>query len=144
MRSAGAGTSRDVSLLHPGGWRGSLRGGAATGAWLAARPARIAPPPTLAGKLGTQAPATVAKLDQAIKASKALGEVPDERVETAAEAWERYLLFKRVIRQAYGKSSKQYQRIHIRDRPPPRRSPPPRRPQPRQSPRRTTRGEQRP
>lgn len=66
------------------------------------------------GEFGIKAPKTVKELDEAITANKAFCKARDDRATTYGPAWERYLSFKRVVRDAYGPTSKQYKRIHIR------------------------------
>ncbi len=66
-------------------------------------------------EFGTKAPQTVIELDEAVAASKQVSEAQDKRSQAYGPAWDRYLAFKRVVCDAYGPSSKQYRRIHIRE-----------------------------
>jgi hypothetical protein len=66
------------------------------------------------GTFGQLAPRTVIELNEAIAANKALAEAREERAEAYGPAYERYLRFKRVVRDGLGAKSKQYKRIHVR------------------------------
>jgi hypothetical protein len=68
----------------------------------------------LGGDFGTRAPQAVTELEESIVANKACSKARDERAGAYGLAYERYLAFKKVVRAAYGPTSKQYQRIHIR------------------------------
>jgi hypothetical protein len=68
----------------------------------------------LAGEFGQKAPVTVKELNEAIAANKSLSEARDTRAQAYGPAYERYLRFKRVVRDALGATSKQYKRIHVR------------------------------
>ena len=68
----------------------------------------------LAGEFGQKAPVTGKELNEAIAANKALAEARDARAQAYGPAYERYLRFKRVVRDALGATSKQYKRIHVR------------------------------
>lgn len=63
---------------------------------------------------GKQAPGALVVLGDAIEANKALSDARHERAISYGEAYERYLRFKRVVRDALGQKSKHYKRIHIR------------------------------
>jgi hypothetical protein len=63
---------------------------------------------------GKKAAGTVKELNEAIGANKALSEARDVRARSYGPAYERYLRFKRVVRDALGATSKQYKRIHLR------------------------------
>jgi hypothetical protein len=66
------------------------------------------------GTFGQLAPQTVIELNEAIAANKALSGARDERAAAYGPAYERYLRFKRVVRDGLGARSKQYKRIHVR------------------------------
>jgi hypothetical protein len=63
---------------------------------------------------GKKAAGTVKELNEAIVANKALSEAREVRARSYGPAYERYLRFKRVVRDALGSTSKQYKRIHLR------------------------------
>ena len=64
---------------------------------------------------GTKAAGAVKELNEAIVANKALAAAREARARSYGPAYERYLRFKRVVRDALGATSKQYKRIHLRD-----------------------------
>jgi len=64
---------------------------------------------------GTKAAATVKELNEAIAANKALSAAREARARSYGPAYEKYLRFKRVVRDALGATSKQYKRIHLRE-----------------------------
>jgi len=66
------------------------------------------------GTFGQLAPRTVIELNEAIAANKALADAREERAAAYGPAYERYLRFKRVVRDGLGAKSKQYKRIHVR------------------------------
>ncbi len=51
---------------------------------------------------------------EAIDANKALAKAKTDRATAYAPTYEKFLRFKQVVRNAYGPSSKQYKRIHLR------------------------------
>jgi hypothetical protein len=63
---------------------------------------------------GKKAAGAVKELNEAITANKALSEARELRAKSYGPAYERYLRFKRVVRDALGPKSKQYKRIHLR------------------------------
>ena len=63
---------------------------------------------------GKKAAGAVKELNEAIVANKALAEAREVRARSYGPAYERYLRFKRVVRDALGSTSKQYKRIHLR------------------------------
>jgi hypothetical protein len=63
---------------------------------------------------GQQAAGTVKELNEAIAANASLAEAGDRRAQAYGPAYERYLRFKRVVRDELGAKSKQYKRIHLR------------------------------
>jgi hypothetical protein len=71
----------------------------------------------LQGELGTQGAATVKALNASIAANKALNKAQMARSQAYGPAYESYLAFKRVVRDALGPGSKQYRRIHLRASP---------------------------
>lgn len=68
----------------------------------------------LQGPFGQKAAATMAEFDEAITAHKRLGEARTTRANAFDPAYEAYLRFKRVVRDAYGATSVEYKRIHLR------------------------------
>ena len=68
----------------------------------------------LQGELGTQAPKTIKELTEAVAANKAMSKAQLERAAAYGPAYEAYLGFKRVVRDALGPTSKEYKRIHLR------------------------------
>ncbi len=68
----------------------------------------------LSGDFGTKAGAVIQELNEAITASTALSAARDKRAAAYGVAYERYLAFKNVVRNAYGPKSPQYRRIHMR------------------------------
>jgi hypothetical protein len=78
----------------------------------------------LAGEFGTKGLQTVKELEEAIDANKAVAKAKTDRATAYGPTYEKFLRFKQVVRNAYGPSSKQYKRLHIRqaagsDTPPP-------------------------
>lgn len=70
----------------------------------------------LSGEFGTKAPLVVAEIDQAVQASKDLTAACDARAAAFGQSYEKFLAFKRVVRSAFGPTSKQYHRIHVHTR----------------------------
>ena len=68
-------------------------------------------------EFGKQAPQTVKELNEAIAANKALSVATAARAAAYGLAYEAYLSFKRVVRDALGPGSKEYKRIHLRASP---------------------------
>jgi len=68
----------------------------------------------LSGPFGTQGPQAITELEESISANKAYAKASEQRAESYGPAYERYLAFKQVVRAAYGHTSKQYHRIHLR------------------------------
>lgn len=68
----------------------------------------------LAGVFATDAPAVLREIDESIASDKALSAARDARAAAFGVAYERYLAFKNVVRQALGAHSPQYRRIHVR------------------------------
>jgi hypothetical protein len=66
------------------------------------------------GEIGQLAPRTVIELNESIAANKALADAREERATAYGPAYERYLRFKRVVRDGLGPKSKHYKRIHLR------------------------------
>ncbi len=67
------------------------------------------------GDFGQKAPKTIKEIHEAIEANKGLSEARTARAGSYGPAYEAYLKFKRVVRNALGPASKQYKRIHFRD-----------------------------
>jgi len=67
------------------------------------------------GEFGQKAATTIKEIGEAIAANKGLSEARETRAAAYGPAYERYLRFKRVVRDALGAKSKQYKRIHIRE-----------------------------
>lgn len=68
----------------------------------------------ISGEFAEAAPAVVKELGEAIMLDTALRRTFDARASTYGLAFERHLLFKRVVREAFGPHSGQYQSIHWR------------------------------
>ncbi|MFO0552925.1 MAG: hypothetical protein U0271_31345 [Polyangiaceae bacterium] len=68
----------------------------------------------LSGPFGTRAAAVIQEVNESIAANAALAAARDARANKFGVAYERYLAFKNVVRNAYGPSSPQYRRIHLR------------------------------
>ena len=68
----------------------------------------------LAGAFGVQAPIATKELSEAIASSKTLSAARTARAAAYGPAWEAYLAYKRVVRDAFGPQSRQYRRIHLR------------------------------
>ena len=66
------------------------------------------------GEFGQHAAATVKELNEAIAADKQLASAREARAAAYGPAYERYLRFKGVVRNALGAKSRQYKRIHLR------------------------------
>lgn len=71
----------------------------------------------LNGPFGQKAAATMTEFEEAIAANKRLGEARTTRAAAFDPAYEAYLRFKRVVRDAYGATSIEYKRIHLRGSP---------------------------
>ena len=67
------------------------------------------------GPFGKKGPETIKEILEAVEANKDLTEARMERAAAYGPAYEAYLKFKRVVRDALGPTSKQYKRIHFRD-----------------------------
>ena len=68
----------------------------------------------LSGEFGTMAPKFIKEMSESITASKSLSAARETRASAYGPAYEKYLAFKRVVREAHGPTSKEYQRIHLR------------------------------
>jgi hypothetical protein len=68
----------------------------------------------LAGEFGTNAPATIKEVREAIDASKDAAAASQARAAAYGPACEKFYAFKRLVRDLFGASSKQYRRIHLR------------------------------
>lgn len=71
----------------------------------------------LKGEFGIKAAAAVKEINEGITSNKALSAAQLERSRAYGPAYEKYLGFKRVVRNALGPGSKQYRRIHMRASP---------------------------
>ncbi len=71
----------------------------------------------LTGEFGTKAPTTIQELEESIAANKGMSKAKSDRAAAYGPTYEKYLGFKRVVRNAYGPGSKQYRRIHLRASP---------------------------
>jgi len=71
----------------------------------------------LKGEFGEKAPKTATEIQEAIAANKALSKAQSSRAAAYGPTYEKYIKFKRVVRDAYGPGSKQYRRIHLRASP---------------------------
>jgi len=68
----------------------------------------------LAGDFGVRAPTTITELRESVAANKVLSKAKADRAKAFGPAYEQYLAFKWVVREALGSKSKQYKRIHVR------------------------------
>jgi hypothetical protein len=68
----------------------------------------------LQGAFGTKGAVAVKELNESITANKALNKAKMARAQAYGPAYESYLSFKRVVRDALGPGSKQYRRLHLR------------------------------
>ncbi|HZF50469.1 MAG TPA: hypothetical protein VE093_17550 [Polyangiaceae bacterium] len=69
----------------------------------------------LQGAFGVSGAKAVTSMKEAIAANKALSKAREDRASAYDPAYDGYLAFKRVVRDALGSKSKQYKRIHLRD-----------------------------
>jgi hypothetical protein len=69
----------------------------------------------LAGPLGQTGASTVQNVKACIDAAKDLDKARKDRQAAYPAAWEAFLAFKKVVRSAYERTSKQYQRINPRE-----------------------------
>jgi hypothetical protein len=67
------------------------------------------------GAFGVAGAKAVASMKEAIAANKTLAKAREERASAYEPAYDGYIAFKRVVRDALGSKSKQYKRIHLRD-----------------------------
>ncbi len=67
----------------------------------------------LGGGFGLKAPLAIKEINEAIEANKELSSAREARAKAFGPAYEHYLAFKRVVREAYGPQSKEYKRIHV-------------------------------
>ncbi len=67
------------------------------------------------GTFGQLTASVVKDLNEAMAANKALCAAREARAAFYGPAYERYLRFKRAVREAHGAKSRQYQRIHLRN-----------------------------
>lgn len=68
----------------------------------------------LAGEIGTKGPVVIREINEAIAANKGVSDARTARAKAYGPTYERFLRFKRVVRDALGPSSPQYRRIHGR------------------------------
>jgi hypothetical protein len=68
----------------------------------------------LAGPFGQKAGPVIQEIDEATAAHTGLSEARSNRAKAFGPAYEAYLAFKNVVRNAHGRKSPQYRRIHIR------------------------------
>jgi hypothetical protein len=71
----------------------------------------------LKGEFGVKAAAAIKEINEGIASNKALSAAQVERAKAYGPAYEKYLGFKRVVRNALGPGSKQYKRVHMRASP---------------------------
>jgi hypothetical protein len=69
------------------------------------------------GSFGQKVKPTITELQEAIAASKALADARTTRAAAFDPAYEAYMRFKRVVRDAFGAKSIEYKRIHLRGSP---------------------------
>lgn len=68
----------------------------------------------LDGAFGQRAPKAVQELEEASAADVIFAKVQEARSTAFGLAYEKFVRFKNVVRQAYGPSSLEYRRIHVR------------------------------
>lgn len=68
----------------------------------------------LSGEFGVASAAAVKELTESIAANKELSTAVADRAAALGPAYEGLVAFKRVVRNALGSTSKQYQRLHVR------------------------------
>jgi hypothetical protein len=71
----------------------------------------------LSGDFGAKAPAAVALFDEMVTASSNLARAKADRAAAFGPAYDKYLDFKSVVREARGARSVEYRRIHLRASP---------------------------
>jgi hypothetical protein len=71
----------------------------------------------LKGEFGVKAAAAIKEVNEGIASNKALSAAQADRAKAYGPAYEKYVGFKRVVRNALGPGSKQYKRIHMRASP---------------------------
>ena len=69
----------------------------------------------LKGEFGVAGAKAVKEINEAIAANKALAKAREVRAASYGPAYEKFMAFKRVVRNALGSKSKQYKRIHLRN-----------------------------
>jgi hypothetical protein len=67
------------------------------------------------GAFGVAGAKAVASMEEAVAANKTLSKARETRASAYGPAYDGYIAFKRVVRDALGSKSKQYKRIHLRD-----------------------------
>jgi hypothetical protein len=67
------------------------------------------------GEFGQKASVAVKAIKEATAANAVLGQAREARATAYGPAYEGYLKYKRVVRDARGSKSKEYRRIHVRD-----------------------------
>jgi hypothetical protein len=65
-------------------------------------------------EFGKLAAKTIKELNEAVAADKELASAREARAAAFGPAYEKYLAYKRVVRETQGNKSKQYKRIHVR------------------------------
>lgn len=68
----------------------------------------------LSGEFGKRAPLAIKEVSESVEANKGLGSTKQARAAAYGPAYEKYLSFKRVVREVHGPASKEYKRIHLR------------------------------
>jgi hypothetical protein len=71
----------------------------------------------LKGEFGAKAAKALKEINEGIAANKSLSDATGARSKAYGPAYEKYLAFKRVVRDALGPGSKHYRRIHLRASP---------------------------
>ncbi|MDI1480049.1 hypothetical protein [Polyangium sp. y55x31] len=66
------------------------------------------------GEFGQRAPMVIKEIRESVEANTALANAKHARATAYGPAYEKYLSFKRVVREVHGPSSKEYKRIHLR------------------------------
>jgi hypothetical protein len=68
----------------------------------------------LSGEFGERAPQAIKEISESVEANKSLAGAKQARAAAYGPAYEKYLAFKRVVRDVHGPASKEYKRIHLR------------------------------
>ncbi|MRG97339.1 hypothetical protein [Polyangium spumosum] len=69
------------------------------------------------GEFGQSAPQVIKEIRESVEANTSLANAKTARATAYGPAYEKYLSFKRVVREVHGPASKEYKRIHLRASP---------------------------